>query len=73
MTNIRHFSASGPDNEIPDIDRPDKKRPGESFPSQDHPAVEEPVTEPVPTYPPGDRPDQPGHVPTTPPPMTSIP
>jgi hypothetical protein len=73
MTRIHQSAMPDPNKEIPDIDRPDSKRPGESFPAQEHPAVQEPVTEPVPQYPPGDRPGDPGHTPTSPPPVTSIP
>jgi hypothetical protein len=69
----RQSAAANPDKETPDIDMPDRRRPGESFPSQEHPAVQEPVTQPVPEYPPGDRPGEPGHIPTSPPPLTSIP
>jgi len=73
MTLIRPSAATDPNRETPDIDMPDRRRPGESFPAQEHPAVQEPVTQPVPQYPPGDRPDEPGHIPTSPPPLTSIP
>lgn len=58
--------------EAPSSDIPDRTRPGESFPAQEHPAVQEPVTEPVPQYPPGDQPGEPGHTPTTPPPVTAL-
>jgi len=73
MTPIRPLAASTPDKEVPDIDQPDRQRQGESFPAQEHPAVQDPGTQPVPQYPPGDRPDEPGHTPTSPPPVTSLP
>jgi hypothetical protein len=48
------------------------KQPAGDFPAPEQPKVQEPDDAPVPQYPPGDNPNDPGHTPTTPPPVTSL-
>jgi len=69
-----HFrkTISNPENKFEGHSPSPAKQPAENFPEQEQPKVQEPDNAPVPQYPPGDNPNDPGHTPTTPPPLTAM-